>query len=140
MFSTVLTAIDVISAVIMAIVTLILGNTIAMGVRERTGEYGVLRAIGFSPRHVALWVVGESVATGVLGGLVGVGLAIPFINLGVGRYVEENMGAYFPYFRLETANMLLGMALAVLLGALAAAIPAWRASKLNVVDAVRRVA
>jgi putative ABC transport system permease protein len=49
MFSSVLKAMDLISAVILVIMMLILGNTIAMGTRERTGEYGVLRAIGFLP-------------------------------------------------------------------------------------------
>jgi putative ABC transport system permease protein len=140
MFSAILNAMDIISAVILVIMTLILGNTIAMGVRERTSEYGVLRAIGFLPGHVALWIVFESLVLGVLGGVVGVLLAWPFINFGVGRFLEENMGAFFPYFRLETANILLGLGIAALLGAAASAIPAWRASKLVVVDAVRRVA
>ena len=76
----------------------------------------------------------------LIGGVVGVLLAWPFINFGVGRFLEENMGAFFPYFRLETANILLGLGVAALLGAAASAIPAWRASKLVVVDAVRRVA
>jgi putative ABC transport system permease protein len=140
MFSAVLKAMDIVSAVILLIMTLILGNTIAMGVRERTNEYGVLRAIGFLPGHVALWVVGESVALGVVGGLLGVALAWPFINLGVGRFIEENMGSFFPYFRLVPENIVLALAFAAALGGAAAFIPAWRASKLNVVDAVRRVA
>jgi putative ABC transport system permease protein len=140
MFSAVLKAMDIISAVILVIMTLILGNTIAMGVRERTSEYGVLRAIGFLPGHVALWVVGESLVTGILGGVLGVALAYPFIDFGVGRFVEENMGSFFPYFRLEPMNMALGLLVAALLGGLASALPAWRASKLNVVDAVRRIA
>jgi ABC-type antimicrobial peptide transport system permease subunit len=50
------------------------------------------------------------------------------------------MGSLFPYFRLETANALLAIALAATLGGLAGAIPAWRASQLRVIDAVRRVA
>jgi ABC-type antimicrobial peptide transport system permease subunit len=50
------------------------------------------------------------------------------------------MGSFFPYFRLEPSNMALGLLVAALLGGLASALPAWRASKLNVVDAVRRVA
>jgi putative ABC transport system permease protein len=140
MFSAILKAMDIVSGVILVIMTLILGNTIAMGVRERTSEYGVLRAIGFRPSHVVLWIVGESLAMGVLGGLVGLAIAWPFINLGVGRFIEENMGAFFPYFRLETGNIVLGLWLAALLGAAAAAIPAWRASRLRVIDAVRRVA
>jgi putative ABC transport system permease protein len=140
MFSAILTAMDLVSAVILLIMTLILGNTIAMGVRERTNEYGVMRAIGFLPGHVAMWVVGESLVMGLLGGVLGVGIAWPFINLGVGRFIEENMGNFFPYFRLETTNMLLGLALAALLGAAASALPAWQASRLKIIDAVRRVA
>jgi putative ABC transport system permease protein len=140
MFSSVLKAMDIMSAVILVIMALILGNTIAMGVRERTSEYGVLRAIGFLPRHISLWIVGESLALGVLGGVWGLVLAWPIINLGFGRFVEENMGGFFPYFRLETANMLLGLGLAALLGAGASILPAWRASKVHVVDAIRRTA
>jgi len=140
MFSAVLKAMDIVSAVILVIMMLILGNTIAMGVRERTSEYGVLRAIGFLPSHVALWVVAESLVLGALGGLIGVGIATPFINLVVGRYIEENLGNIFPYFRLVPENMILGIVLSALLGGAAAVLPAWRASQLRVVDAVRRVA
>jgi putative ABC transport system permease protein len=140
MFSAVLKAMDIVSAVILVIMTLILGNTIAMGVRERTSEYGVLRAIGFMPSHVALWVVAESLVLGAAGGAIGVGIAWPFINLMMGRFIEENMGAWFPYFRLVPENIVLAIFLAALLGGAAAVIPAWRASQLKVVDAVRRVA
>lgn len=140
MFSAVIKAMNIVSGVILVIMTLILGNTIAMGVRERTSEYGVLRAIGFLPGHVAMWILGEALLMGVLGGLVGLAFAWPFINLGIGRFIEENLGSMFPYFRLEGANMVLAVVLAALLGTAAAAVPAWRASKLRVIDAVRRVA
>jgi putative ABC transport system permease protein len=140
MFSAVIKAMNIVSGVILVIMTLILGNTIAMGARERASEYGVLRAIGFLPGHVMMWILGEALLMGALGGLVGLGIAWPFINLGIGRFVEENLGSMFPYFRLETANMVLAVALAALLGTAAAAIPAWRASKLRVIDAVRRIA
>jgi putative ABC transport system permease protein len=140
MFSAVISALNIVSGVILVIMTLILGNTIAMGARERTGEYGVLRAIGFLPAHVAMWILGEALVMGVLGGLLGLAIGWPFINLGVGRFVEENLGSTFRSFRLEPANMVLAVALAALLGTAAAAIPAWRASKLRVIDAVRRVA
>ncbi|HXN31000.1 MAG TPA: FtsX-like permease family protein [Polyangiaceae bacterium] len=140
MFSAVIKAMNIVSGVILVIMTLILGNTIAMGARERASEYGVLRAIGFVPAHVVMWILGEALLMGALGGLVGLAVAWPFINLGIGRFIEENLGSMFPYFRLEPSNMVLAVAMAALLGTAAAAIPAWRASKLRVIDAVRRVA
>lgn len=139
MLNAVLEAINFVSIIILLIMMLILGNTIAMGVRERTHEYGVLRAIGFLPQHLAVFVLGEAVVTGIVGGIVGVLLGYPFINQGVGRFLEENMGAYFPYFRVAEKDALISMALALVLGALAAAIPAYRVTRLNVTDALRRV-
>ncbi len=140
MLSAVLEALDAVSAVILAVMMLILGNTVAMGVRERAGEYGVLRAIGFLPRHVAFWILAESFVLGALGGLAGTGLAWPFVDLFVGRLVEDTMGPFFPSFGLDAGQMALGVTLPAVLGALAAAVPAWSASKRGVIDSIRRVA
>jgi putative ABC transport system permease protein len=137
-FGAILTALDIVSGVILVIMMLILGNTIAMAVRERTNEYGVLLALGFRPKHIALFVVGEGLATGLLGGLVGLAFAYPFIN-GMGRWIEDNMGAYFPYFQVPTDVAVTAVALATGLAGLAALIPAYRASKLDVIDALRRI-
>jgi putative ABC transport system permease protein len=126
--------------VILVIMTLVLGNTIAMGARERTHEYGVFRTIGFLPWHVILLVVVESMTMGSLGAILGLLCAWPFIDVILSRIVEDTMGAVFPYFRLETGIAAAGVALAAILSAMAAAIPAWRASRLRVVDAVRREA
>lgn len=138
-FAAVLTAIDVVSAVILVILMLILGNTIAMGVRERTNEYGVLRAIGFLPRHLAQFVIGEAATIGLCGGALGLGLGYPFVNYGFGRWLEENMGAFFPYFRVQPGTAVAAFVLALVLGLVAAALPAYRASRLVVTDALRRV-
>ena len=139
MMSAVLKAIDVVSLAIMLIMMMILGNTIAMGVRERTSEYGTLRALGFLPRHIAGFVVAESILIGLLGGLLGVALSYPIVEKGLGRWIEENMGSFLPYFRIDGANAAVAVGLAIALGAIAAAIPAYQASKLNVIDALRRV-
>ncbi|MCB9557906.1 MAG: FtsX-like permease family protein [Deltaproteobacteria bacterium] len=139
MFSAVLGAIDVISLVIIAIMGLILGNTIAMGVRERTNEYGVLRAIGFENRHLAGMILTEGLLIGVLGAVVGLALAYPLVNHGMGLWIEENMGSMFPYFRIPGTTMGLCLLIGLVLGTLAAAIPAYRTSKLSVVDALRRI-
>ncbi len=138
--SAVLRAVDVISIAILLIMMLILGNTIAMGVRERTNEYGVLRAIGFLPKHIAWFILGEAMLIAAIGGGLGVLVAYPVVEQGLGRWLEENMGSFFPYFRIQATVAVLAVGLAVGLGAVAASIPAYRASKLRVIDALRRVA
>ena len=139
-FSAVLTAIDLISVVILVIMGLVLGNTIAMGVRERTNEYGVLKALGFSNGHVMWFVVGEALVIGAAGGAVGLLISYPFIEKGLGRFLEENMGAMFPYFRINPATTALAVALAFGLAIVASVIPALQAGRLKTVDALKRVA
>jgi len=139
MFSAILKAVDIVSVVMIAIMGLIVGNTIAMGVRERTNEYGVLRAIGFLPKHIAQFVLGEAAAIGLFGGLIGVVLGYPLINTLVGRALEENMGNMFPQFRVQPGIALLGLGLSVVLAVASAVLPARQAASLKVVDALRRV-
>lgn len=140
MLSAVLSALDVVSIVILLIMTLILGNTIAMGVRERTNEYGVLRAIGFRPQHIVVFILGEALTVGLLAGLLGLALAYPVVELGMGRFLEENMGGMFPYFRIEKGTMLAAVLLSTGLSVAASLIPAYQASRLPVTEALRRIA
>jgi putative ABC transport system permease protein len=139
-FSAVITALDGVSIVILAIMALILGNTIAMGVRERTSEYGTLRAIGFLPRHLVMFILGEAAALSGIGGALGLLIAYPFVEQGLGRWLEENMGAFFPYFRIGIGTAVVAFGASVGLGLLAGALPARGASKLKVTEALRRVA
>jgi putative ABC transport system permease protein len=140
MFSAVLRAIDIVSVVILGIMMLILGNTIAMSVRERTKEYGTLRAIGFLPKHLAIFVLGEAITVGTLGGALGLLLSYPIVELGMGRFLEENMGSMFPYFRVTGGTAAVAMTLAIAMSALAGAVPAISASRLGVVESLRRIA
>jgi putative ABC transport system permease protein len=140
MLSAMLTALDVISVIILLIMMMMIGNTIAMGVRERTREYGVLQALGFRPAHIRMFVIGESMALGVLAGVVGLALAVPIVELGMGRWLEENMGAWFPYFRIDPKTYLAAIGFSALLSLVASLIPAARASRLSVANALRRVA
>lgn len=139
-FSAVLTAIDLISIVILVIMGLVLGNTIAMGVRERTNEYGVLKALGFSNAHIVWFVMGEALVIGGAGGALGLLISYPFIEKGLGRFLEENMGAMFPYFRINPATTALAIGLAFGLAIVASVIPALQAGRLKTVDALKRLA
>lgn len=138
-FSAILTALDLVSIIILGIMLLILGNTIAMGVRERTREYAVLRAIGFEPWHIRFFVIAEAAALGIVAGLVGIAIAYPFVNDVMGRALEENMGAMFPYFRVEPATAALAVAIAVVLAVGASLIPSIQAGRVSVIEALRRV-
>jgi putative ABC transport system permease protein len=138
-FSAVLTAIDAVTFAILVIIVLILGNTIVMAVRERTTEYGCLRAIGFRGKHLAWLVVGESVTIGLVGGLIGLGVSWLLVNGLLGPFVEENMGGFLPHFKIPPELAALGLGVAALLAVVAAIWPAYRASKLKVADAIRTV-
>ncbi|HEV7554094.1 MAG TPA: FtsX-like permease family protein [Kofleriaceae bacterium] len=135
----ILKALDYISLAILLIMTLILANTIAMSVRERTHEYGVLRAIGFPPGHILGFILGESILVALLGGLIGIGVVVLLINHTIGPAIEENMTALFPYFRAPTSVIVTALGASVVLGAIAGAVPAIRASRLKVTDALRRL-
>lgn len=138
-FSAILTALDLVSIIILGIMLLILGNTIAMGVRERTREYAVLRAIGFEPWHIRFFVVAEAATLGIVAGVVGIAVAYPFVNDVIGRALEENMGAWFPYFRVEPATAGLAVLIAIVLAVAASLLPSIQAGRVSVIEALRRV-
>lgn len=140
MLSALLSAVEIISGIILLILLMILGNTMAMGVRERQTEFAVMRALGFRPRHVVAMILGEGVAVGLLAGFLGLALAYPLVEMGIGRFMEENMSAWFPYFRIAPRTYGLAVGLALALGLVAGALPALRTSRLTVTSALRRVA
>lgn len=140
MLSAILAALNVVSVVILFVLTLILGNTIAMGVRERTFEYGTLRAMGFRPGHVVFFVLAEAAFVGALGGIVGALLSYPLVERGLGRYLEENLGNLFVYVGVPRHVLVLALGLSVGLSVLAAILPARAAGNLRVTEALRRIA
>ena len=138
-FSAVLGMFTFASLIILLIMTLILANTIAMSVRERTHEYGVLRAIGFPPGHIAGFILGESLLIALVGGLIGIGFVVLAVNHGLGPFMEENMAGFFPYFRAPLPVFAIALGACALLGLIAGAFPAYQVSRLKVTDALRRL-
>lgn len=133
----VLEAFDTVSVLVLGVLLLILGNTVAMGVRERTQEHGVLRAIGFLPGHVTALVCGEAALLGLAGAVLGLGLSVPLVELFLSAILEDEMG----FAPLHVYSDIAGLALAagLLLGPVAAFGPARQASRLEVVTALRHV-
>lgn len=139
MASAMITAIQVISGVILAILMLILGNTLAMATRERTTEYATMRAIGFQPWHIQMLVIGEGFVVAAVGVALGVALATPILS-----WVSDVFAKYVPgflgEFHLDSNAVLLAIGVSLVGGMSAASVPAFRASRLKIVDALRRLA
>lgn len=136
-FGAVLRALDVVSYLILAVVMSLVGNTLAMNVRERTHEYGVMRAIGFGSGHLGLLVLAEAGLLGLLGAALGVGLSYPLFENVVSHALQDAMN--FPPIVIHRRVAWLAVALGVGLSVLAAAAPIYRVAQLRVTDALRRL-
>jgi len=101
-------------------------------VRERIGELAVLKTVGFGDRFVLGLVLAESLVLALFGGIAGIGLAklvVPAISNALPGFV----------FYLPPADLALGILLAAVVGFIAGLLPALAASRLRVVEALRRV-
>lgn len=114
-------------------ILLVTGSTMSQAVRERIGELGVLKAIGFTNAQVLGLVLAESCALAALGGGLGLGLAWLVISRG------DPTGGLLPLFHLRPRDLLLGVGLGVALGLLTGLFPALQAMRLRVADALRRM-
>ena len=121
-----------IAAAIVFTMLMVSANTVAMSVRERTREIGVLKTLGFRRRSVMGLVLGESVAIALLGGTVGVA-----ITFAVTTVLKDSMVQFFTGFTLPAwgIGVCFGMALVVGLGS--SAIPALIAARTTICDALR---
>lgn len=130
-----------IGAILMAIVSavfftilLVAGNTMSQAVRERTGELGVLKAMGFTNELVLALVLLESCLIAAVGGLAGLGAA--WLLTAGGSPVP----AMLPVFYLPPRDLITGVALVVALGVVAGLLPALQAMRLQIATALRRQA
>ena len=122
-----------IGSVVFFTLLLVTGNTMAIAVRERTRELAVLKAVGFSDAFVLALVIAETIVVAGIGGAVGLGLAKLFTLRG------DPTGGLLPFFYLPGSAVLSGLALALVVGLMAGILPALSASRLRVVDALRRI-
>jgi putative ABC transport system permease protein len=122
-----------IGTVVFLTLLLVTGNTMAIAVRERTGELAVLKTIGYSDLGVLGLILAESVLIAGQGGLFGLALASVAVP-GISRALPM-MGA----LRLSPLILLFGFFLALGVGAVAGLLPALGAMKLRVAVALRRV-
>jgi putative ABC transport system permease protein len=114
-------------------ILLVSGNTMSQAVRERTGELGVLKALGFTSSQVLSLVLAESCLLAVLGGGLGLVLAWLVIKRG------DPTGGMLPLFFFPTRDLMVGVGLSIALGLCAGIFSALQAMRLRVADALRRM-
>ena len=115
-------------------ILLVTANTMSQAVRERTGELGVLKAIGFTNGQVMILVMAESLVLALLGG--GIGLAVACLLVpGIGKALSN----FLPMFYFPASDLLLGIAICLGLGVFTGIFPSVGAMRLRVADALRRM-
>lgn len=124
--------ISILAAVLFTLFLLVLANTMAQSVRERTSELAVLKTLGFSNGLVLGLVLVESILMALLGG--GLGLAITYFAVEGGSFNN----ALLPVFIMRSRDIAIGIALCCALGVVAGAFPAMTAMRLRITDALRR--
>ena len=135
MSEAILVAIEAVSYIIIGIIMAVMANTMTMTARERLAEYATLKALGFAPSFVVKLLFGESLLIALLGGLVGLALTLP-----LAATFGSAAGTLFPAFHVTPLTMALQLLVALFVGIVAAAWPAWKMSRIDIVQGLRHVA
>jgi putative ABC transport system permease protein len=129
--------IRLIGLLVVLCLSLVAANSMAMAMRERVTEIAVLKAIGFSRQRVLVMVLGEAFLVSFLGGSLGVVMGCGLLHL-----MHLALPQQFPFTILEMIGpwILSGFVIAGFIGIISGLVPAIQASRLSVINGLRRVA
>ncbi|HEY1233567.1 MAG TPA: FtsX-like permease family protein [Candidatus Binatia bacterium] len=133
--SAVITAMNIMSFVIIGIILLVLGNTMVMSARERTHEFAVLKALGFSGRQLFFLLGGESMMLSIAGSALGLMATLP----AVAGFQSALPKGWFPVFYIKPETIVIGCIAGFVLGLLASLIPLRRVLTTRIVEGLRYV-
>lgn len=134
MSEAILAAIEAVSYIIIVIIMVVMANTMTMTARERMAEYATLKALGFSPGFVVRLLFGESLLIALIGGALGLAATFPAVS-GIAR----SLGSFLPVFQVQPSTVMMQTAAAAVVGLVAAAWPAWRMSRIDIVQGLRHI-
>jgi putative ABC transport system permease protein len=135
MSATILTAIRLVSLVVIVIIMAVVANTMVMSVRERMHEFAVFKTLGYGGGTLAGLILGESLVICATGGALGVAATFPALQLLAG-YVS----VIFPVLDLSATTLWLDGAAVLAVALTAAAVPIRKVVTVRIVDALGRVA
>ena len=114
-------------------ILLVSANTMAISVRERIKEIGVLKTLGFTTGKVLTMIISEAVIIAMIGGLFGCALAFAFCK------VLSNIPIMFNGLSMPPSVLLISLSVAFAIGLLSSVVPAYSASRVPITDALRHV-
>ena len=132
MAGSIVAGLKAVSILVIGIILLVLANTMAMTARERVGEYAMMKSLGFTGKHIIGLIFGESIFISILGGIVGIGLTYPIVNL-----VRQGLSDFFPIFNLDIVTLIAGFGASVIVGFIAAIFPAIKAVRTPIIEGLR---
>ena len=124
-----------ISGAVVFAILLVSANTMAMTIRERIREVAVLKTLGFTRRAILGFFVGEAVAISLFGGLLGVMAAGGLVSV----ISNSPQGAMFGEMSVTTPTALFALLVAAIVGLVSSAMPAYRASQLDIAEGLRHL-
>ncbi len=134
MSEAILTAIELVSLVVIVIILAVVANTMSMSVRERLDEFAVLKTLGFGAATLGSLIFGESLVITSTGGLIGMALTFP-----AAAYFRDALGQYFPVFNVDVRTFYLDLAAVAVVGTVAAGFPIWQAVRVPIAEGLRRI-
>ena len=135
MSQAILMTIRAVSFVVILIIMAVMANTMIMTARERLAEYATLKALGFAPSFVVKLLFGESLTIAVIGGGIGMALTFPLAHA-----FARATGNLFKTFDVSASTLMMQAEAGLLVGVLAALWPAWKMSRIDIVQGLRHVA
>jgi putative ABC transport system permease protein len=124
-----------ISTVVLFTVVLVAANTMAMSIRERTGEIAILRTLGFRPGQILGMMIAESMLIALTGALLG---AVGGRYLYLGMDLNAITTGFIQTFTVRWDTVAIAMVIALLVAILSTFVPAFNASRIPISVAVRR--
>ena len=107
-------------------------NTMLMAAREQTVDVGIMKALGFTDGSVFGVLLGQAMLLALVGGLLGLGL-----TLVLEPSTASSLGVFIPGYMVSETTLAFGLGVSLVVGLLAGVVPAWRASRLQTVEALR---
>lgn len=138
MSGAIISALQLLAIILNGLTILVLANTLAMAVRERTREYAVLQALGFRSSHVIALVTGEALLIAWLGSVLGVALTIPGTHL-YGAVMSNKLGNFFQRLDLSPETSIVSVSITLCIAVCASAVPIVRLLRAKLAEDLRHV-